>query len=269
MHRLVAVARVCGLLAALATPAVAADSARAILDRARTLDDTTRKWTDRVQRMTLTIHDASGGSRQRDLEVFTKRFPGGAERAVSFFLAPREVAGVGFLQWSRPDADAEQWLYLPELKRTRQIAARLRDERFMSTDFSYRDLDILAEFQRWPEASAPARLTGEDTVDGRVTDVIELRPTLDGMSYSRIVVWMDRTDLTPRRLEFRDGDDAVVKTVSLADIRPVGAIPTPHRLEIRTTATGTRTVVDLPQVAYDTNLEDDLFTQRALERGGR
>jgi len=262
------IALLTGVLLITGARPAAADAARAILDRARALDDTTRKWTDRVQRMTLTIHDANGGSRQRALKVFTKRDPAGTERAVSFFLAPREVEGVGFLQWSRPDGAAEQWLYLPELKRTRQIATRLRDESFMSTDFSYRDLDIVAEFQRWPEAAAPSRLIGEESVDGHATDVIELHPTMDGMPYGRIVVWMDRTELTPRRLEFRDADGAVIKTLALADIRPVGAIPTPHRLDMRTSAKGTHTVVEFPEVAYDTNLADDLFTQRALERGG-
>lgn len=266
MHNIFGVACISGLLAVLVPSGVAADSAREILDRARALDDTTRAWTDRVQRMTLTIHEAGGGARQRELKVFTKRGAGGGERTVSFFLAPREVEGVGFLQWSRPDADAEQWLYLPELKRTRQIAARLRDESFMSTDFSYRDLDILAEFQRWSEANAPAQLTGTETIDGHPTDIIELRPMMAGMPYGTIVVWMDRAELTPRRVEFRNGNEAA-KTLTLDDIRPVGAIPTPHRLEIRTLASGTRTVVTFPEVVYDTTLPDDLFTQRALERG--
>ncbi|MCK6555302.1 outer membrane lipoprotein-sorting protein [Candidatus Binatia bacterium] len=267
MHRVFVAIGLSVLLVPIAAPAVAAESARAILDRARALDDTTRAWTDRVQLMSLTIHEPGGGTRVRELKVFTKRSPGGGERAVSFFVSPREVEGVGFLQWSRPDADAEQWLYLPELKRTRQIAARLRDESFMSTDLSYRDLDILAEFQRWPEAVAPSRLAGTETVDGNLTDVVELRPTMAGMPYGRIVVWMDRADLTPRRLEFRNADDTVAKTVILDDIRPVGAIPTPHRLEMRTAASGSRTVVTFPEVKYDTDLADELFTQRALERG--
>jgi hypothetical protein len=36
---------------------------------------------------------------------------------------------------------------------------------------------------------------------------------------------------------------------------------------MRTLAKGSRTVVELPEVKYDSGLPDDLFTQRHLERG--
>jgi outer membrane lipoprotein-sorting protein len=241
-------------------------TAREILDKAKALDETTRNWTDRTQRMQLTIHDAAGGERRRDLQVYAKRYTKGEEKAISYFLAPQEVKGIAFLQWTHAGRDDEQWLYLPEFKRSRQIAARLRDESFMGTDFSYRDLEIIVEFLRWSDAEAPAQLAGQETLGGKATDIIDLRPRLEGMPYRRIMLWMDRDQLVPRKLDFYDSAGALAKSLTLDDIRDVGAIPTAHRLEMRSVEKGSRTVVELPQVTYNSGLPDELFTQRYLDR---
>ena len=242
-------------------------SGRELLDQARHLDETTRQWTDRTQTMRLTIHDAAGNQRRRELQVFTKRDGDGRERAISFFTAPAEVDGTAFLQWTHPGREDEQWLYLPEFRRTRQISARLRDESFVGTDFTYRDLEILAEIARWTEDDARASLVGDEAVGGSPCHRIELKPVAEDLPYDRIVLWLDKEKLVARKLDFHGRDGAQVKSLLLEDIRDIGAIPTPHRLEMRTLAKGSRTVVELPEVAYDSGLSDDLFTQRYLERG--
>jgi outer membrane lipoprotein-sorting protein len=250
-----------------AGPAVA-ETAREILDRVRVLDDTTRKWTDRTQRMTLLIYDKRGGERRRVLKVYDKRYAGDENKAISFFESPPEVEGTAFLQWAHKQRDDDQWLYLPEFKRTRRITARVRDQSFMGTDFSYRDLEILGEIQDWTEEEAPTSLVGADQVDGHDCHVIELRPRQDGMNYGRIVVWIDTALLVTRKMNFERTDARPWKELGLSEIRDVGAVPTAHRLEMRDVEKGSRTVVELTDVAYDTGLPDDLFTERHLERGG-
>lgn len=254
------------LLGATAAP-VHAGSARELLDRVKALDDTTRHWTDRTQKMTLVIIDAHGGERRRELQVSTKRYPGDEDKSLSFFLAPPEVKGTGFLQWSHKTAADDQWLYLPEFKRTRRITAQLKDESFMGTDFSYRDLEILGDIQRWTEDEAPTTLTGEETIDGSPCHVITFSPKQEGMSYGKIVFWLDDAKLTARRLDFYDRDDAKVKTLALRKITDVGPIPTALELEMQNLKKTSHTHVDVADVKYDGKLDDDLFTQRYLERG--
>ncbi len=242
-------------------------TAREVLDQAKQLDDTTRHWTDRTQRMTLDIFAAGGGQRHRELVAYTKRYPGDEEKSISFILVGAEVKGIGLLQWTRKGRNNEQWLYLPELKRTRQIAAGLRDESFVGTDFTYRDLEILGQLLHWSEDEAATKLLGEDPVGGHVCHMIELRPKQEDLPYPRIVVWMDGDRLTPLKLDFFDGAGTRLKGLTLDDIRDLGAIPTPHRLEMHSLTKGTHTVVTLTEVAYSTGLADDLFTQGQLERG--
>ena len=110
------------LIAGVVSAARSEDGARARLDQVKQLNQTTRKWTDRAQRMSITIVDRRGGEYRRELEVLSKRYGTDASRSIMFFHAPPQVQGIGFLQWIAPQEPDRQWLYLPALKRTRQIS---------------------------------------------------------------------------------------------------------------------------------------------------
>jgi outer membrane lipoprotein-sorting protein len=246
-----------------------ADPARQILDRRKTLDDTTRHWDDRHTRMTFKIVDRRGGERIRDLELYERREAGDERKTIVFFLAPAEVKGTGFLAFTHHGTPADQWLYLPELKRVRQITAHSRNESFVGTDLSYHDLDLLNEMGAWTEADAGAKLTGEETVDGTATHVIDYTPHRDDIGYRRVVLWLGKEDLMPRRLEFYEDGTEPKKRIHQRDVRNVGAVPVAYQVEVETPAVGSKTTIDLSDVQFDLKLEADLFSQRYLERGGR
>lgn len=242
------------------------EGARAMLDQAKNLNDTTRNWKDREQKLELDIQDGRGGSRKRDLVMKTLRGQGGEDRTITVFQSPSEVRGTSFLQFAHKDRDAEQWLFLPELKRVRQITSRAKDQSFVGTDFSYRDLELLTDVLEWNESEAHSKLLGKDTIDGAEVALIELVPVTKDVGYKRIVVALSKNDLVLRRMEFYGEDAAPKKVLHLDRIETVGAVPTAHRLEMDQPGPGTRTVVEVSGVRYDQGLSEDLFTQRALER---
>src|SRR5213594_297614 len=174
---------------ALASAARADETARQILDRRKTLDDTTRHWDDRHQKMKLAILYRRGGERVREIELFDRREPGDEQKTILFFLAPAEVKGTAFLAYTHKGRAADQWLYLPELQRVRQITARTRNESFVGTDLTYHDLDLVQEMTSWSEDDAASRLRGEEAVDGVASHVIELAPKREDIGYKRIVLW--------------------------------------------------------------------------------
>jgi hypothetical protein len=248
--------------------ATADDAARAALDKARALNHGERHWADRTQRMQLTIVDRRGGEHQRDLEVQSKRYDGDAVRSLMFFHGPAQVKGIGFLQWTDPRADDHQWLWLPALKRVRQISGGARSESFVGTDFSYEDLAVMAEAVDWQDDKAASSYVGEETVDGVPCDVIDLRPTADAdVEYGSVRLWLARDDLTVRKFEMRDDAGALLKTLLLSDVRREKDIPTARRLEMRNEKTGSRTTVEVTGLRYDSGLADEEFTQRRLEKG--
>jgi len=267
MRAIVRYALAVALLLSLAPLRAAAETAPEILDRARALNNTTRHWTDRSEHLTLIIVGPNGDERRRQLAVSTKRYPGGEQKALSTFLDPAEVKGTAFLQWSHKNAPDEQWLYVPDLRRTRRITGDLSNDSFMGTDFSYRDLGILGEAQGWTEEEAPSTLVGEEAIDGHPSYVITLRPKQEDIAYGRLQVWLDRDKLVIRRIDFFDKSDTAVKSLTFETIEDLGAFPTPRALEMRNLKTGSRTRIETSDVKYDQGLSDDLFTQRYLERG--
>ena len=246
----------------------AEETARQILDRRKALDDTTRHWTDRHEKLTLHIV-GRGAERVRELELYDRREPGDEQKTILFFLAPAEVKGTGFLAFTHKGRAADQWLYLPELQRVRQITARARNESFMGTDLSYHDLDVIQEMTSWTEDDARSSLRGEETVDGTSTFAIELVTQREDIGYKKVGLWLGHDDLVPRRLDFYEDGGEPKKRMTQSDVRSIGAIPVAHHVEVATPSAGSHTVIEIGDVQFNQKLDPELFSQRYLERGQR
>lgn len=258
------------LLATLAGSLAVASPARDLLDRRKALEDGERRWKDRHQRISGTLLGRPGGEELRELEIYEKRYPGGDpdQKQVVFFLAPVESKGTGFLSVQHKGGPAEQWLYTPKTNRLRVIAGNFRQQRFEGTDLTFHDVDLLNEMGSWTEADATSSLIADEVIDGVPCARIELLPKRDDIAYRKIMLWLGREDLFPRRLElFRDA--GLTKRIEQFDITPVGKIPVAHRIVVETPADTTQTVLSVKLVEFDQDLEDDLFTTATIERGSR
>jgi outer membrane lipoprotein-sorting protein len=253
----------------LLTPGLApgAETARQILDRRKALTDGPQHWTDRRETLTMALLDGRGGRRERGLTRW-ERHDGDVTRTLVFFAQPAEVKGTGFLAFVKTGQPAEQWIYLPELRRIRQITARARGESFVGTDLTYHDLDVIQQLGDWTEAQAASTLRGEETIDGVPCWVIGLAPTAEDEPYKRIVLWLGKDDLVPRRLElFTEPDGEPAKRIDQRDVRVVGTVPVPFAIDVATPARGSHTEIRSSEVVFDEGLPDDFFTQATLERG--
>ncbi len=258
-----------GISSALAeeAPAGGEDSAaRAVLDRAQKLDDNERAWRDRTRTMKIVIHDRRGGQRVRDLSMRTLRGEASDDKILAVFETPPDIRGTAFLQFQHRDADADQWLYLPALRRVRRITSSVKDESFMGTDFSYRDMELLTDVIEWRASEARATLLPGSPSSYRIS----LEPLGRDIGYERIVITLTSEDLVLRGMDFyrpEDEDGKPSKRLALEEVRTVGRVPTAHRMVMRRPAEETFTEVEISGVVYDQDLPADLFTKRSLERG--
>ena len=265
MARLQVFAVLCLLL--IAGSVGAGETARQILDRRKALDDGAHHWTDRRQQLTFRIHGKSD-ELVRDLEVSEKRYPGDERKTVVFFRSPPTVAGTGFLAFNHPGKVDEQWMYLPALARTRVVSGVGRKDKFVGSDLTFRDLDILTDMGSWTEKDAASSRRDDEPVDGVACYVIDLLPTREEIGYGKIALWIGRDDLVPRKLEFHDErDGAAVRRITQADVRSIGAIPVAHRMKVETLPAGTWTDVTVGKTTFNSKLGDERFTQSALEQG--
>lgn len=216
--------------------------------------------------MTL-IGDGRDENRVLTIDSYEKRFPDGRSATVAFLRAPADLQGTAFLALRGPGEPPRQWLYLPWSKNTRRIG-RPAAESFMGSDLSYSDVDLLREMPTWSESEANASLLREDVVDGVPSLVVALAPKRSDIEYARVVVWLGTSDLIARRIDLHDREANVRKRLRQTDIRDIAGIPIPREIEIETLGTGSKTHIFVTDVLLNQGLDEALFTQAALERGG-
>lgn len=136
--------------------------------------------------------------------------------------APAAEKGVAFLQRNHAEAsqDSEQWIYLPALKRVKRIVPEAsggpKRGQLFSSELAYEDLE------QWHLDDYLYTLLGEESVSGRDSWVLELRPTearARQTSYQKLKMWIDQTSWLPLRVEsFKTGDEPV-KTIYNREIQ--------------------------------------------------
>lgn len=282
-------AAICASLAFLVTGASwagAEDTARQILDRREALDEGPRWWSDRYQRMKVTVEDEGHKARHLELEAYDLRQHGRHQKSLVIFSSPAEKAGIALLGHTEGGKPASQWLYTPATRRVRQIANNVRMNRFDITDFTYHDLDVLTDLPHWKEDDARSSLQKPETVDGVSCYVIDLEPRLEHVAYYRIRLWLGRDDLVARQVElyekpparglvaslFGTGsakDDQPVRRFRQKDIRNVGAVPVAYRIEVESPAQHSRTIIDVADVGFNRGLTDPFFSPGSLETKSR
>lgn len=84
--------------------------------------------------------------------------------------------------------------------------------------------NLLAWFLDRPAERYHAKYLREDKVGGRTVDVIELTPAVPDLPFERAVLWLDRQDGLPRRLEITERSGAL-RTLELSNLRVNRRVP--------------------------------------------
>jgi outer membrane lipoprotein-sorting protein len=222
--------------------------------RDRTLDSTMESYTTSLQRI-------------RDVNISEQTDPRGEHRTYMEFTGPADVVGTRFLHLSpRGDTD-QQWLWSPQSRRARRLPDSARDENFMGTDLSYRDLELIVRIQQWNDGESTATLLPDETIDGRNCRVVELVPKNDEFPYSKYRLWFGADDLLLWRVEVYDLEGRLFKRVALRDYTRIDKYATAQEAEIANVQYGTRTLFKVRNVRYDTDVSDDIFTLGNVQRG--
>jgi outer membrane lipoprotein-sorting protein len=84
--------------------------------------------------------------------------------------------------------------------------------------------NLLAWFLDRPAERYTARYLRQDRIGGRAMDVVELVPAVPDLPFDRAVLWLDREDALPRRLEITEKSGAL-RTLALSKLRVNRKIP--------------------------------------------
>lgn len=173
--------------------------------------------------------------------------------------APAKEAGIGSLRIGN-----EMWNYLPSVERTIKVPPSMMLQPWMGSDFTNDDLvkesSILDDYTH-DIADAPP-------VDGHPVHRVVATPRPDAaVVWGRVVYFVRKSDSIPLRQEYFDERGELVRVMTFTDVREVGGRRLPTRWEMRPAAkAGHATTVQLMDAAFNAPLDDEVFTQRHLQR---
>jgi outer membrane lipoprotein-sorting protein len=223
---------------------------------------------DQTSEMEMTLINKRGKERVRKIVSYRKD-DGDDSKSVMFFLEPADVKGTGFLSWSYDDEskDDDQWLYLPALKKVRRISSSGKADYFMGTDFTYSDMG-----DREVDDYTYTHL-GTEEIDGIECYHLERLPknddVIDETSYSRTEIWVRPDIWMMIKAVFFDKKGKLLKELTVSDIEEVNGIWVANTMYMNNIQKKHETYLKFGNNQFNTGLDDDLFSQRRLQRGIR
>jgi uncharacterized protein len=210
----------------------------------------------------------TGQERVRQTFGATKLQANGIDnRRVIRFRAPSDVRNTSTLVLENTGKSDEIWVYLPALKKVRRLAANNTRSSFVGTDLSYGDL-VGYRTGDWTH-----KLLRQEEVEGKPCHVVESKPRTPDIAadsgYSKRINWIARDNGVALRTEFYDPDGKLLKTADNGDLKLVD--PKLGKWQAMTVSvknhqTGHKTLIQLTKFEAKTNVADDYFTTRYMEK---
>jgi len=224
-------------------------------------DSNQRAFQDVQMKLEMVLISPSGETASRHLRVRSREVSNLADQTLMTFDTPRDLAGSGLLSYNQADGEDKQWLYLPSVKRIKQIGARNKSGPFMGSEFAFED--IVTPF--WQKFRYQA-LT-EETLDGLPCFTLERIPNDAYSGYARQRVWVDKEHYLIRRIEYFDRKNALLKTYSASEFTlHKGQHWRPAQMLMVNQQTGKQTRLQWSDYQFQTGLSERDFSQNALLR---
>jgi hypothetical protein len=208
----------------------------------------------------MVLTSKSGHTRVRRFESQTLSH-GGLQDSLIRFTYPADIENTAFLTLERTGDDAEQFLYLPALRRVRRIVAKQKGKSFVNSDLYYQDLE-----RRAPEKDRH-RILGEEQVGQWRCWILESVPVNgDSSAYGKTVAWIDQNSLLPVKGDSFDRKQRKIKENTVYRIAQVEGIWTIMDSEVTTLENHHTTRLTLQEIHYNQGLSPGDFTRRALQK---
>lgn len=217
----------------------------------------------------MILIDKNGNERRRDMKVFSKD-KGKDSLRLQFFISPADVKDTGFLTYDyySGDKDDDQWLYLPDLRKTKRIATSDKSSAFMGSDFSYADMTrrVVDEWHY--------KILKEDEVDGHKVWLVEAVPVSqeveDRYGYKKSIIYVRQDIFFEVRAIHVLQEAKKVKYMEVKSLEQVDGIWVATERWIKTTRskrTLHNTKLVWSNIRMNQDLQESYFSVRQLEKG--
>jgi outer membrane lipoprotein-sorting protein len=255
----------CSFFLLLCVSSANALTAREIMEKVDARDD----GDNMVANIKMTLIDKNENRRIREMKVFNKD-KGEDTWKLQFFLSPADVKDTGFLTYDYYEGgrDDDQWLYLPDLRKTKRIATSDKSSAFMGSDFSYADMTSRV-LDEWTY-----KLLKESDVNGHKVWLIEALPADKDVEnrygYTKSVIFIRQDIFLGVRAVHWLKAGKKIKYQEMLGVKQIDDIWVSTEYRMKTTknkVTQHKTVMQWSNIQFNQSLDDDLFTIRRLEKG--
>ncbi len=240
-------------------------SAREIMQKVKDRDD----GDNRVSDMEMILIDRRGKQRIRKLRNFGKDF-GKDDYSLLFFLSPADVKDTGFLtyDYDDDDADDDQWLYLPALKKTKRIAAGDKSGSFMGSDFNYSDMSSRSVDKYTHTLMKETEVNGEKV--WQIESIPKTKDEIDETGYTKAVAFVRQDNFVVVRSVGWLKKGKRLRYMEIKRLEQIDGIWVPLEISMTTKkgkSTLHKTVLKTSNVKFNQDLDEADFTIRRLEKG--
>ena len=223
-------------------------------------NDELKKAKDSSSELTMTLVDKKGAKKTRKLIMMSKETAEGTDSFVEF-LEPADVKGTKFLTIAHKKSDDEQRLYLPALKKTRQISGSSKNSKFVGSDLFYYDMEDRA-FE-----DSTYKYVKDEKYNGMDCYVIEAVAVDKSSPYSKSLVWINKADYFAYKIECYDRkNDSLWKVIAMVDVKTIDGVMIPSKTVVDNKKDGTMTLMQMTNIKLNTGISDSIFTVQNLEK---
>jgi outer membrane lipoprotein-sorting protein len=207
----------------------------------------TGKWDSK-----LLVYQKDGKAREFGFTTFQKA----PDKRLVRFTSPGDVKGMGVLIENKDT----MYVYLPGFNKIRRMGTHIRNQTFMGSEFGFDDMSSLAYGDAFD-----AKLAGSD---GNAW-ILELsaKPKIE-TDTPKLKMWVDKEKSVPLKVEYYDAGGTKLKTQLREDYKKDSPRHwQPMKITVINERNGHKSEIQFLTSEIDSQIGDDVFTQRSLLRG--
>ncbi len=230
---------------------VLAQQAGDVTQIVRDIEKNEFRFDDITYKMKIKLIEGGETTREIEFQVWAK----GSDKMLIKITAPGEVAGTAILQLG----PRTMYMYNPEDRSVRLIAASARAQGLLGTDYAAADASLVGIADGWTN-------TLLETTEA-FYKVQAVPQSGDVSPYSKLLIWYDRAEQKATKIEYYlDGE--LAKTIDRTEFTHNGGVFNDFTHTTVTNARADRvTDVRILDTEVNTGLDDRMFTKRSLMLG--
>jgi len=209
----------------------------------------------------MILKNRQGDESTRYLRFRVLEVIGDGDKNMTIFDRPRDIKKTAFLNFTHPQGNDDQWLYLPALKRVKRISSSNKSGPFVGSEFAYEDItsqEVEKYTYKWIR---------DEKYQGQKSFVFERYPAYENSGYTRQVVWLDQQNYRTLKVDYYDRKNSLLKTLTLTGYQKyLDQYWYPDEMNMVNHQTGKSTKFIWKNYTFRTGLKDRNFNKNSLKR---